>query len=294
MKRAVVLALLALTLGACGEAGAPSGDSSDRLLSQAREALDRWDKAVAEAGGEQAFVPVGSLTGQVGTWEPDNGDNKAALAAGRVVTTGPLSEDAPGPTQVRWADGTTRAVTPVSAAEALRQISADAAADCGGCAPLRVTDARLTRGTVQTSRGPAEAPVWEFTVAGTAVRVTRVAVGRGEQVTVTPPSWDPYHAPGGISIETATGTTGGRQLTVRFTGAPNPKSEPCGADYSAEALESTAALVVIVRAHPHAVNETCASVGATRTATVQLAAPLGDRAVLEVMQGQPVPVTLTG
>jgi hypothetical protein len=37
----------------------------------------------------------------------------------------------------------------------------------------------------------------------------------------------------------------------------------------------------------------CTSVGARRTAEVELAAPLGDRAVLEVVQGLPVPVRLT-
>jgi hypothetical protein len=35
------------------------------------------------------------------------------------------------------------------------------------------------------------------------------------------------------------------------------------------------------------------SVGKTRTATVNLAQPLGERVVLEVRQGLPVPVTIT-
>jgi hypothetical protein len=41
------------------------------------------------------------------------------------------------------------------------------------------------------------------------------------------------------------------------------------------------------------VGAACDLVGYRREATVQLAAPLGDRAVLEVKQGLPVPVTLT-
>jgi hypothetical protein len=149
----------------------------------------------------------------------------------------------------------------------------------------------LTTAPVQTSRGPAQTPVWEFAVLGTAVKVIRVAVAAG--VTVTPPPWDPDHAPVGISIESAAGTAGGRQLTVSFTGAPAPGDQGCGADYIAEAVESSTAVVVIVTEHRHGLFEACTSVGAARTAVVDLAAPLGERAVLEVKEGLPVPVRPT-
>jgi hypothetical protein len=136
------------------------------------------------------------------------------------------------------------------------------------------------------------APVWEFTLQGTAVRVTRVAIA--DRVSVLPPPWDPNNAPVGISIESATGTVAGRQLTVAFTGAPDPGSQPCGSDYTAEAVESPTAIVVIVTEHPHsAFGEACLDVGARRTAEVELSAPLGERAVLEVKEGRPVAVTLT-
>jgi hypothetical protein len=124
--------------------------------------------------------------------------------------------------------------------------------------------------------------------------VTRPAVAGSATVTVTPPSWDPYHAPGGLAIESATTSTSSRQLTVTFTGAPDPASRPCGVDYTGEAVESTNAVVVIVLEHRHAAGETCTSIGAPRTTTVDLAEPLGERAVLEVRQGLPVPLTVTG
>jgi len=147
---------------------------------------------------------------------------------------------------------------------------------------------------IQTTRGLATAPAWEYTLKGTAVRVTRVAVAGSATVTVAAPSWDPYNAPGGLAIESATTTTDGRRLTVAFTGSPDPGSQPCGADYSAQAVESTNAVVVIVLAHRHGGGDTCPGIGARRTSTVDLAEPLGERAVLEVLQGQPVPVTFTG
>ena len=52
-------------------------------------------------------------------------------------------------------------------------------------------------------------------------------------------------------------------------------------------------VVVIVTEHRHGLFEACRLVGATRTAVVDLAAPLGERAVLEVKEGLPVPVQLT-
>jgi hypothetical protein len=61
--------------------------------------------------------------------------------------------------------------------------------------------------------------------------------GPATAVKVTPPSWDPYHAPGGLAIDSAT-TTSGNPLTVTFTGGPELGTKPCGTDYSAEAVES--------------------------------------------------------
>ena len=107
---------------------------------------------------------------------------------------------------------------------------------------------------------------------------------------VEPPPWDANNPPPGMSIERANGPRSGSRLTVTFTGTQRPATEPCGADYYAEAVESTRAVVVIVIAQPHAANEICTLAGFTRTATLNLARPLGERAVLEARQGMPVPV----
>jgi hypothetical protein len=285
-------------LGGCGPGGdgaggGPGGDDPGRLRQQARDALVRYDKAVLDAGGPQSFVPVGDLTGQLGDWEPTNGDNKQALQSGRVVAATALPA-APQPAgKVVWDNGAVQTISLISADEALQQLAAAGAGRCPECVPLEVTGARLTTARIQTTRGPATAPAWEYTLRGTAVRVTRVAVAGSAADKITPPSWDPYNPPGGLAIESATTTTPGRQLTVAFTGAPGPGSQPCGADYSAEAVESANAVVVIVIAHPHAADETCPAIGARRTTTVDLAQPLGERAVLEVQQGLPVPLTIT-
>ncbi len=51
-------------------------------------------------------------------------------------------------------------------------------------------------------------------------------------------------------------------------------------------------MVVIVTAHPNPFGAACRMNGTTRTAVAELARPLGDRAVLEVAEGLPVPVVL--
>jgi hypothetical protein len=287
MLAAVVLAILA---AGCGFGFGPAAVDSDgsRLQEQARAALDRWSTAIAASGGSD-FVPVGELVGQIGDWEDANGDNKAALMSGLVEAAVTLPGDTPPDGQIGWSDGTSESVALVPAAGALAGIRA-IGGSCDGCPALRVTGARLTTASVRTSRGPATVPVWAFTVDGTAVQITRIAIAN--MVTVVPPPWDPNNAPVGLSIDSAKGTVDGRDLVVTFIGAPGPASEGCGADYTAEAIESDTAIVIVVHEHPNPGGGACSLVGATRTASVTLASPLGKRTVLEIKQGLPVPVVL--
>lgn len=295
-RRGIVAALLlAVGLSGCGQRGWLPWvqQNPDRAHQHAQAALARWAAAVEAAGGQQGFVPVGELTGQIGDWEEAVGDNnKRALMAGLVVAAMELPPEAPGEADVRWDNGTTKTVRTISAAQALQELRAAGAGDCPDCVPLQVTAAHLSRGTVQTSRGPASAPAWEFTLRGTQVVATRIAVAASDGITVTPLPGDPNDGPIGIWIESATGTVDGRQLTVSFVGAPRTGDKPCGADYTAEAVESDIAVVVIVTEHPNSFRGACTLEGAIRTATVDLAAPLGDRTLLEV-DGLPVAVLLT-
>ena len=154
---------------------------------------------------------------------------------------------------------------------------------------LLITGATLVTGPIETTRGPATAPIWEFTLQGTAVRLTRVAIANA--VAVAPTSADLAL---GLAVDSATGTVGGHELTVSFIGVPEPGDRACGEDYTAEAVESDLAVVVIVTRHPHVapLGAACSAVGARRTATANLAAPLGDRAVLDLQQGTPVPLVV--
>jgi hypothetical protein len=278
------LIAVAAIVGAC-----VVGEDSARLHEQATAALARYAEAVASGAGG-AFQPAGELTGQVGDWEPAVGDNnKPAVMAGMLEAVQNLSSAAPPDGLITWSDGTSTPVPLLSAAAALDQIRSTAAGTCSDCTMIDVTGATLATVSIATNRGLATVPAWSFALAGTAVRVTRVAVARTVQV--VPPPWDPSHAPAGLSIERATLAPDERTLTVSFIGAPDPATKPCGEDYAAEAVESDLAVVVIVHVHAYPLPGACAAVGAERTATLTLANPLGARAVLEVQEGLPVPVT---
>jgi hypothetical protein len=269
-----------LPFGSTNDASATQ--AADRIHQQANEALARWADAVKKSGGA-TITFIGELTGQIGDWESAvAGNDKVALQSGMVVTPTPLPDEAPSRGKVAWVDGTGVDVNVLSAAKALANLVADGGngATCADCTPLVVTGANLATSLVQTSLGPANAPVWVFTIKGTAVRVTRVAVD--PSVTVEPPPYNADNPPAGVSIDAAYGKVDSRKLQVSFTGCATD-------DYVTEAVESELAIVVIIDRKAPA--SSCARlVGTSRSLTVTLADPLGKRAVLEIRQGLPVPV----
>jgi hypothetical protein len=300
-----LLAIVALVTACATPAGGPGGSglvltgasqapvAQDRLHKQAHDALARWADAVRESGGASVTF-VGDLTGQIGDWEASVGDNnKSALMAGMIQAPHGLSSDPPASDKVRWLDGSSVDVKVMSASDTLAALVAAAGSPCAECTPLEVTDAQQATGLTDTSRGAANAPIWVYSIAGSSVKVTRVAVD--ESVTVNPPPWNANDPPEGIRIDGATGTPESKKLTVQFVGSPDGADKPCGADYTAEAVESELAVVVIVEEHPYsgpiASGSGCDLVGVVRTAKVTLGYSLGQRAVLEVQQGLPVAVT---
>ena len=288
-RKSLLLALAAALLAACGNG--PSSADAEKVHAQATVALNQWAVAVA-AAGSAPVVPVGELTGQIGDWEAAVGDNnKRALYAGRVVTTSILEGGGRRDGEVLWQDGTTTRVPLISAQDAIVAIETTATSSCDDCVALVATGAKLISAPIQTTRGPAMAPTWSFAIQGTAVEVTRLAIANSVTVSALP--WDPVFPLVGLHVDSAMGTLGGQEITVSFVGAPEPGDKPCGEDYSAEAVESELAIVVIVARHSHLTFGGCTAVGARRTALATLSKPLGTRVVLNVDDGQPVPMIVS-
>lgn len=117
-----------------------------------------------------------------------------------------------------------------------------------------------------------------------------VAASDGGDVKVDPPAWDSNDPPAGLVPDAVEVSADARSLLVEFTGSPDPLGEPCGADYSGEAVESELAVVIIIARYESVTFGACADIGAPRTVTIALASPLRDRAVLEVQTGTPLEV----
>ena len=295
-----IVAVVAMVVGVSGCTAAPASSAQvAEVHGQAQEALARWDAAVGADAGGSGFILVGDSTLMVGDdWGPniDGGNAKMAWYAGLFVPANPLPSEAPPDGTIQWQDGTTHAVPVISAEQALSDMKAAGVSPCADCIPLQITGATLTTATFQTSRGPAQAPAWEFSLKDTDVKLDQVAVGgqfippsvltsndqaSGQQ---GPQAWV------GPSVQSATVDAGGMTLTVDVVGAPEGGDKPCGADYTAEAVESDNAVVVIVYEHRNPQPAMCSAVGALRTAQVTLAKPLAGRTLID-LQAQPISVT---
>jgi hypothetical protein len=291
-KRATVIAALALVLAGCNYLGL--GNAQDQVLhDRAQQVLDRWAQATASAASGSVVI-AGDLTSGGGWDGPNAGDQKIAFLSGVVDATPALPTSAPAPGQVVWADGTTQSVALLSAAEALQAMTDELAArggDCSDCQSLHVTAAELISGVVDTPRGPATAPLWQFEWAPGDEPIDPITyVAIRDLIVVAPLKTG---AVAGIGIDRAYGNADSSEVTVEFVGSPYGGDNPCGADYTAEAVESDLAIVVIVH-ESHAASggpQPCAAVGATRTATASLSAPMGERVVLDIQDGAPVPVS---
>jgi hypothetical protein len=294
--------IIGLIVGVSGCTAAPSSSPAvDDAHRQAQDALARWDSAAASGIAGSGFILVGEPTLMVGDdWGPnmDGGNAKMAWGAGLFTVADPLPSGAAQDATIKWQDGTTRTVPLISAGQALSDMKAAAGQPCPECTPLQITGAELTTATFQSNRGPVEAPAWEFSLQDTEVKLDQIAVESQIAAPAVPTPNDqatgqqsssPWVGP---QVDSATVDASGMTLTVSFIGAPDKGDKPCGADYTAEAVESDAAIVVIVYEHRNPLPATCSAVGAYRTAQVALAKPLGNRTLID-LQAQPITVTVS-
>jgi hypothetical protein len=284
-------AVVGLAVGVSGCTSAPSSAQVADVHRQAQEALTRWDAAVAAGAGGSGFVLVGESTLFVGSdWGPniDGGNAKLAMSAGLFVAANPLPSETPPDASVQWPDGTTHTVPVISAEQAVSDLKATGVSPCPDCTPLQITGGRLTTATFQSSRGPAQVPAWEFSLKDTDVKLDQIAVGGR----IAPPPVADHVAQTSVgpAAQSATVDASGMTFTVTVVGAQDAADKPCGADYTAEAVESDNAIVVIVYEHRNTAPVACSLVGYPRTAQVTLAKPLVNRTLID-LQAQPISVT---
>ncbi len=177
----VMFAVLAVVLSGCTyqppprlAEPLPTGGLDAIRHQEAVDALARWDAASAAYSGLRLY-PLGEAFGQMGDWEPANARFREAVLARWLSVDAPLGVPAANG-DVRWYDGTTHRLPALSAGEAWDAAGWPVHTPCDGCPIVHVTGAVLGEAVVPTTRGPVAMPVWEYTVDGSAVRLTRPAV----------------------------------------------------------------------------------------------------------------------
>jgi hypothetical protein len=207
-----------------------------------------------------------------------SGDGKIAGFCNKYTLSAALPGQVPAHAVATWPDGTSATYSPISASSAFFAMShaptAMQSQDCARVAPLDITGVRFGTAEIATDRGTATMSAWLFTAAGVMGDLPYPALPQSA-------FWNGSLT--GLSLgEGATVSPDGHTLTFRFTGAP-ATAGPCGADYSGAVAESSSAVAVAVLAIPHESSGgpvACLAIGAMRTVTVSLAAPLGGRVVL--------------
>lgn len=280
---------------ACTSAG-PGIGAQAAAVQQARTALARWDAVVAAHAGGSGFVLVGQETLMIGgDWGPaiDGNNAKMAWGAGLFESATALPSETPPDAQVRWQDGATRTVPVISAAQAFADLKGGQTWPCADCAPLQVTSVKLTSATFDTSQGKALAPAWEFSLKDTPVKLDQIAVSARVASPATTLNPDATLPAGGQwtgpTVQSATVDTSGLIITATFAGAPGTGDKPCGADYTAQAVESDAGVVVLVYEYRNTLPAMCTAMAAFRTVQVTLSRPLGSRTLID-LDAQPISV----
>ncbi|TDC82637.1 hypothetical protein E1193_11125 [Micromonospora sp. KC606] len=303
MRRFVaLLGLPLLAVAACAPVdSAPSGDRDDHRW----EAFHQRAVEVAEAwhpgpGWTSGYVPLQDPTVLVG--DPDlTPDLEMALAAGWYRDQIEIPPARPAAGTIRFPDGTLT-VPLVSAAEAYRQLDQGDPPPCEGrpkapvptvepgpdgsvsasaamaCIPLTVTAVTLGTVSVRTSRGMAEVPAWLFTVAELTAPVARVAVA--PQAVTAPPEPTAPARPGPDEVVAANQLRDVDGATVTYligVGACDTGITPLVQEHDD---------VVVIGGGVVRSTGVCTEQLKLEPVTVTLAAPLGTRAVLDVLTGR--------
>jgi hypothetical protein len=290
----------AASVASAGAAPKPSAEQ----LRGARDLLARWERIVGDAvyvplqpplGQGDPHIGGGFEVRQTGSWSRGQEAYRLGLDQRRIRIPIEIPDRSPRDGVITWRNGSSVRIPVGSATEAYDRLL-DGAMRCGNCPadgtmdgitprPVTLAAVRLTTLVVQTTRGQATVPAWQFSFAEIRVRLL-VAAAKAARVEPAPggagagmPVFDAWIAPDGTT------------LSVRFGGARPSSRIPCGADYFGYPVESANAVgvVITVRAYPRPA--TCTMEGYGREVTVRLAAPLAGRSVLELQGGTAVPLT---
>lgn len=282
MRRGLLCVVALALLAGCGrEPDVSAPDDISAFDKRAAQVADAWQASGIGKAWTEGFVPVQDLTIAPKEGFP-NGDLKNAFAAGWYTTKLKLPDQAATGT-IKYPDGSTSDVPLVSAAAAYQVID-QGDASCPGCQSLVITDAKLDKAQIRTSRGVAEVPVWAFTAEGISQPIMRVAVAP-EAVKPVPtpsiPAWE-----GTDPLVSAQDLVAVQDSMIEYrlgVGA-------CDKDIVGLVWESPSGDVVVIggTVTPPGPEQACTAQLVLHPVQVNLRSPVGNRVILDAVAGNPV------
>lgn len=217
----------------------------------------------------------------------------AALGNGDLVYTGPPPSRYGPAAVVTWTNTGARTKVPVlSEAQTFSALKNNALGRCPNChtTPLAVTNAQPDTMPVPTNRGTAVVPAWLFSIPAMGEGIEEAALAPGSYVTENsargaPANLGPLGAGFVGAAEASALTPDGRTLGMYLD------SDPCDPPATWGGLVAEVGDVVVVGGwihDPHPITS-CVAGGQGQYVTVHLAAPLGDRVILDAATGSPAP-----
>lgn len=273
-------ALSATGLGAVSGCGGQkdAGGDTEVLAHRARKVAGAWDGSTAAAAWRVGYHPMGEVV-QLPRGGLRSQADKRAYQDHNFVLRGRLPDTGPKDGRVTWIGGGSLTRPLAGAVESYKTLAGGRA---GGKPHLTVTGAKLGEMSVATSRGPAVAPAWLFTLSGYASPLRQAAVIPSPLP--RPPIGRAYGVPGHPLDQLVQIAAGGRSVTVvALHGACD--------DGPVVAVLETRGSVVLSGSVKHRKDDGgyCTKQARLQQVTVKLARPVGDRVVVDAHTGQPVP-----
>ncbi|MFE0630451.1 hypothetical protein ACFW3D_26225 [Streptomyces sp. NPDC058864] len=173
MRPFVLVGVLCLLVGAagCGELTASATDDGAAATARMRKVAEAWEGSAAARSWREGFYPLEDVVRLPDRAFRTDADKLAYLTRNFEHRGALPRTEREG--RIRWADGTSSPVAPLTAREAydLLDQGPEARKD-----PLTVTKASYGEMTLLTSRGQARVPAWHFTLDGYDTPLVRAAV----------------------------------------------------------------------------------------------------------------------
>ncbi|NGO71549.1 hypothetical protein G5C65_25005 [Streptomyces sp. SB3404] len=276
------MVLFVVGLGAssgCGsqDEGMEAGGDMTKIAHRSQQVAAAWDGSDAAAAWRAGYHPMGDVV-QVPRGGLRSQADEQAYEDRSFVLRSKLPATRPKDGRVAWAGGETLTRPLEGADESYKALAGDHA---GGRPHLTVTGAKLGEMTLATSRGPAVVPAWQFALDGYDSPLKRAAVKPSKLP--QPPIGRARDVPGFPLHHLTRIAADGRSVTVvALHGA-------CDDGPVVDVLETRGSVVLSASVKHRKHEGYCTKQGKLQQVTVRLDRPLGDRVLLDVINGRPVP-----